>query len=156
MAKEKKNILARLLSAGLLLIPLPLGIIFLIYILPKNNEMDYIINILSLAIFIFFTILEIFLLVKNYKKDLMVMSLIYNTNDTINTGGLIINNVILAIGVGLGVWSTITFFTSKNVDIVNATTILIPMCVYVFINTLIYNLYILIFRFKKFDITDLA
>ena len=84
------------------------------------------------------------------------MSLIYNTNDTINTGGLIINNVILAIGVGLGVWSTITFFTSKNVDIVNATTILIPMCVYVFINTLIYNLYILIFRFKKFDITDLA
>ena len=95
MTKEKKNILARLVSAGALLLPLALSTVMLITIIAKTDEMDYIINVISLAVLILFTIVEIVILLKNLKSDLIIKSLIYNTNDTINTGGLIINNVFL-------------------------------------------------------------
>ena len=152
----KKNILARTISAVLLSLPLVLSVIILILMAPKSSEMDYIINIISLAFLIFFIIIEVFLLLKSIKKDLMIMSLIYNSNDTINTGALIITNIILFISLGVEIASIIVFFISKNIDLKNACLVLIPMCLYVFINTIIYDLYILIYRFKKFEITDLA
>jgi hypothetical protein len=127
----------------------------LITIIAKTDEMDYIINVISLAVLILFTIVEIVILLKNLKSDLIIKSLIYNTNDTINTGGLIINNIFLLIGLGLGIWSTVVHFVSENVNIVNATTVLIPMCFYTVVNTILYNVYLFIYRFKKFKITDL-
>ena len=152
----KKNILSRVLSSILLLIPLVISTLLLILIVPKNEETDYIVNVLSLAILIFFTILEIFILLKNLKKDPIILSLMYNSNDTINTGALVITNVILLIALSISVASGIIYFNSTDINIQNACIILFPMAIYTLINCLLYNLYLLIYRYKKFSLEDLA
>lgn len=120
-----------------------------LFITNNSNENGLILNILAMIVIIIFTFFEIFLLFKGLSKDHVIIHDLVYEGEELNKPSFIINNVLLGIG-----------FVSFIVTLVCAyyiegqffnLTVMSPIFLYLFINCVYYDAYILLYKSIKKD-----
>lgn len=120
-----------------------------LFITNNSNENGLILNILAMIVIIIFTVFEIFLLFKGLSKDHVIIHDLVYEGEELNKPSFIINNVLLGIG-----------FVSFIVTLVCAyyieghffnLIVISPIFLYLFINCVYYDAYILLYKSIKKD-----
>lgn len=122
---------------------------YLLYLFSINNsnENGLILNILAMLVIILFTLFEIVLLFKGLTKDRVIIhDLVYEGED-LNKPSLIINNVLLGIGFIGFIVTTICAYCVEG-QFFNLI-VMSPIFLYLFLNCVYYNAYILLYRATK-------
>ena len=151
---EKRNILYRLISVGLILISLGLDA-YAMYMVILFNAEDKILSIIALALAAAFTILEITVILKGWKKDSNLFKIAFNENRNINNVPLVAVFVGTLFGLGLGIMSVVIYLTRGEVNIKNAMLIIMAIAVYLLVNCLVYYLFLLFFKKRDLSIKEL-
>ena len=151
---EKRNILYRLISVGLILISLGLDA-YAMYMVILFNAEDKILSIIALALAAAFTILEITVILKGWKKDSNLFKIAFNENRNINNVPLVAVFVGTLFGLGLGIMSVVIYLARGEVNIKNAMLIIMAIAVYLLVNCLVYYLFLLFFKKRDLSIKEL-
>ena len=125
-------------------------------IIGRNLEqMDLIFLSIGTFIVIMFSLLEIFLLIKGWNKPLLMENIVFIKNGTMTTGPFIVVNIGLALGITLFTLGLILFLTKDQILVKCAMLFASVVGAYLLLNCLLYDLFVWIFRKRKFDIKDL-
>lgn len=151
---ERRNILYRLLSVGLILCSLGLDAFAFIKVL-EFNATDKILTLVALVMAAVFTILEIVVILKGWKKDSNLYKIAFNENMTINNFPLIAVSVGSAFGLGLLIMSVVVYFTREEMNTKNAMIIIMAIAVYLMVNCLVYYLFVIMFKKRELSLKDL-
>lgn len=151
---ERRNILYRLISVGLILISLGLDA-YAMYMVILFNAEDKILSIIALALAEAFTILEITVILKGWKKDSNLFKIAFNENRNINNVPLVAVFVGTLFGLGLGIMSVVIYLTRGEANIKNAMLIIMAIAVYLLVNCLVYYLFLLFFKKRDLSIKEL-
>ena len=151
---ERRNILYRLISVGLILISLGLDA-YAMYMVILFNAEDKILSIIALALATAFTILEITVILKGWKKDSNLFKIAFNENRNINNVPLVAVFVGTLFGLGLGIMSVVIYLTRGEANIKNAMLIIMAIAVYLLVNCLVYYLFLLFFKKRDLSIKEL-
>ncbi len=151
---ERRNILYRLISVGLILISLGLDA-YAMYMLILFNTEDKILSIIALTLAAAFTILEITVILKGWKKDSNLFKIAFNENRNINNVPLVAVIVGTLFGLGLGIMSVVIYLTRGEANIKNAMLIIMAIAVYLLVNCLVYYLFLLFFKKRDLSIKEL-
>lgn len=151
---EKKNILYRFISVGILLVSLLVDA-FALYNAFTLGAKDKYLTISGLFICAAFTILEFVVILKGWKKDSNLYKIAFNESDHVNNVPLIAVIVGTVFGIGLMILSVVIYCTKTEIDTKNAMSIIMAISVYLVANCLIYYIFLLMFRKKPLSIKDL-
>lgn len=154
MEESQKIKLFRLLATLLLFLPLGLCIWFLIhYITTDINSFG--LHVFTTGVLIFFLVFQIFLILKNIKKQLVIYDIAFNENKSVNKTALIFISIGASIGLILSALCTALYFVLGEAQQKTTMLLLLSIFFFMFINTGIFLLFTLVFRQKEFKIEDL-
>ena len=154
MEEAKKIKLFRLLAISLLLIPLGISIWFLIYYVTTDIN-SYGLHTFTTGVLIFFLVLQIILLIKNMKKQMVIYDIAFNENKSVNRTALIFVSVGAGIGLILSATTTALYFVLSEAQQKTTMLLLLSIFVFLFINAGIFLLFTLFFKQKDFKVEDL-
>jgi len=152
--KEDLNFYNRLASIFLLI--LPLGLVgFSIFKIFMMQPSGIVLNIIALIATALFCIFEIIIISIGKKKDSSLQRIVFNENGTVNAFPLIVVSVASAIATSLLFLGIYLFFTRAEIDTKSTLLVLTSIGFYLFINCLIYYIYLIMFRKREFKLKDL-
>ena len=151
---ERRNIFYRLISVGLISISLALDVYAFIKVLEFNAE-DKILTIVALSLAMAFTVLEIVVILKGWKKDSNLFKIAFNESDRVNNVPLVAVIAGTVFGLGLTILSVVIYLIKEEVDTKNAMIIIMAIAVYLLVNCIVYYLFLLIFKRRNLNIKDL-
>lgn len=125
--------------------------IYLLYLffINNSNENGLILNILAMIVIIIFTIFEIVLLLKGLSKNNVIIHDLVYDGENLNKPSLIINNVLLGIGfISFIVTTTCAYYIDGQFF---NLIVMSPIFLYLFINCIYYDAYILLYKAIKKD-----
>ena len=154
MEDLKKIKTYRLIATLLLLLPLGITIWFLI-MFAKSDASSFGLHIFTSGVIIFVILLQIFLLLKNMKKDIIIYYIAFNENKKVNKTALIFVSVGAGLGLALSITSTTLYFVLSEPQQKTTMLLLISIFVFMLINTGLFLLLTLMFRQKEFKVEDL-
>ena len=144
MEDTKKIKLFRLLAILLLLMPFGLCIWFLVhYITTDANSFG--LHIFTTGVLIFFLLLQLFLILKNMKKQLVIYDIAFNENKSVNKTALIFVSVGAGLGLALTAVCTSLYFVFTEAQ--QKTTMLLLLSIFFFM--FMVNCYINSLKFRK-------
>lgn len=154
MEEAKKIKLFRLLATLLLLLPLGLCIFFLVHYITTDLN-SYGLHVLTTGVLIFFLILQIILILKNMKKQMVIYDIAFNENKSVNKTALIFISVGAGLGLILTAVCTALYFVLGEAQQKTTLLLLLSIFFFMFINTGIFLLFTLVFRQREFKLEDL-
>ena len=120
-----------------------------LFITNNSNENGLILNILAMIVIIIFTVFEIFLLFKGLSKDHIIIHDLVYEGEELNKPSFIINNVLLGIGFVLFIVTLVCAYYIEG-QFFNLI-VMSPIFLYLFINCVYYDVYILLYKSIKKD-----
>lgn len=153
-SRARQNLFFHIGSGLLLLLPLAALVFSLVQIFLLNPE-EIILDVIALSLTICFVLLEVILMFKGGKKESNLFKIAYNENNHVNTVPLIAVGVGTLFGIGLLVVSIIAYFSRDDIKIQTSMLIIFSIALYLFINCLIYFIYVIAFRKKELKLEDL-
>ena len=153
--EEKRNVRYRVVASLILLIPLALIVNAAILVF-KNLYEDTWIALAAIGVVSFFEILELVLLLKKPKKELIIYPIAFNKNDTVNNIPLIAVGVGTALGIGLVTLSLIVFFINGDSIIKMSMGVVLAIASYLLANCVDYIIFIPMLRKKQVTLQDLS
>lgn len=154
MEDAKKTKLFRLIATLLLLIPLGIAIWFLIMFV-KSDAASFGLHIFTSAVVIFFLTFQIFLLLRNIKKDLIIYYIAFNENKSVNKTALIFVSIGAVLGLAVSIISGVFYFIVTQPGQKEAMLLLFEIFIFLLVNTGLFLLFTLMFKQKEFKIEDL-
>ena len=152
--EEKRNLTYRLTSASVIF--LNLGLVgyslYFIFTSPSENRTISLVACFSAVLMMVF---EIVLLLRGGKKESAMYKIAFNPNGNINNVPLIAVSVFMVFGVGLIVLVTLLNVYKHVEPNITSSLVILIVAVYLVSNCLIYYLYCLMFKKRKFKIEDL-
>ena len=131
------------------------GFFYAMIIGRELEDLDRIFLSIGTAIVILFSLLEIFLLIKGWNKPLLMENIAFIKNGTMTTGPFIVVNIGLVLGITLFSLGLVLFLIKDETLVRCAMLFASVVGAYLMINCLLYDLFVWIFRKRKFDIKDL-
>ena len=119
------------------------------------EQMDLVFLSIGTGIIIIFSLLEMFLLIKGWNKPLLMENIAFIRNGTMTTGPFIVVNIGLVLGITLFSLGLVIFLTNEKVLVKCAMLFASVVGGYLLINCLLYDLFVWMFRKRKFNIKDL-
>lgn len=156
MQESKKIVLYRSLAILLLLIPFAITMWFMIRYIQIDAK-SFGLHIFASVVLLFFTFLQIFLLAKNMKNQLIIYNIAFNENKTVNKTAIIFVGVGCIIALAMSILFGIFCLTTPNSDEfkITAFMLIFSIFLYMLINCVMFLIYPLFFKEKKFDVRDL-
>ena len=151
---ERRNIAYRLTSSFIILLNLSFVGYCLAFICTSPNQ-NQIISIIACIFAALMMIFEIVILLKGWKKELALYKICFNPNDNINNVPLVAVSVFATFGVGLIVLGTLLNIFKHEEPNISSSLVILIVAVYLVSNCLIYYLYVLMFKKRKFKLEDL-
>ena len=148
--EERKNLLHRIISVILLMIPLALMVICLIHVFCVLPE-GYVISIIGMILAIGFLGMEVFVMLRGGKKESSLYKIAFNENQKVNTFPIIMVSIGTALGLGLTLLSSIVFFQQDEPN-KSAMLVVLAIGAYLLINCIIYYLYVIMFKKRPLDL----
>lgn len=155
---DKKNLIYRIVSSTLLIPPIIFAIIMLVEAVYYDVNNSYIFNMIVDAVVAAFALFQIILILLSIGKDLQVGLIAFNRFNSINKAALVIVNIFAAIGISIFITGCYLYYGSGTdvLDTIASASILASIGLLLICETFIYNLYVLMFRPRKFDIKSLS
>ena len=152
--QERRNLAYRFIATFILI--LVIGFVgFGFYELIKLSPEALVLDIITLSAVAFFSLFQIILIMKGWKKDSHLYDVAFNANETVNNVPLIAVIIGSIIGLGLSIVCTILFISKDDIDTKCNLLIILAISIYLFLNCVIYYIYLLIFRKRLFKVEDL-
>lgn len=151
---ERRIIIFRLIAVFLLLFVVA-AIGFSCYkmfvIMPEGIVLD------SIALFScgLFCIFQIVLIILGKKKDIALQKIAYDENEHINVFPLVMVSIGMAFAITIDTIGLIIYFTRDDLTTQMNILIIFNIGFYLFINCLIYYIFMIMFRKRKFNLEDL-
>lgn len=152
--EERKNLTYRLISFVLILCSLGFTIFALGHLFYKNPK-EKTFPAIGLIVVIFFAILELFFLIRHPKKESVMYQIAFNENGNINNVPLIAVGVGTALGVVLISLGAVLYFKESDLEVICAMMFVLAVGIYLFLNCIIYYLYVIIFKKRPLNLRDL-
>ena len=151
---ERKNITYRLISGFLLLLSLGVSAFTLSQIIMLRPD-ENVLLLIAVAVVLLFALLEFVFILKGGKKDSYLYKIAFNDNGTINNVPLIA--VIIGSGIGFGLLALgISVFIIRSEPMIKCSMLVVAsISSYLLVNTLIYYIYMSIFKNRPFNVKDL-
>ena len=150
---ERKNILFRLIASFLLLISLGVSSFGLYKIITLKPE-ELAIMILANSICILFALGQIILILKGWRKESYLYKVAFNENKHVNNVSLVAVIIGSVFGVGLLSLGIAVYFV-RDVPTIKASMLaVIAVGGYLLLNTIIYYIYLLIFKNREINLRD--
>lgn len=147
---DKKNLAYRIISSVMLLPSVALSLYLFIDAFSLNDN-KYLFNMICVMVAAVFVVLQIVIILISIGRDLNLAHIAFNRFKSINKPALIIVNVLLAIGVTIFVVGLVLYFNPEQVsDTKGICLLIISVGFILIIETLLYNLYVIMFRPRKF------
>ncbi len=151
---ERRNLTHRLVSAAIVF--LNLGFVaYTISFIFMYSEKNKVISLIACFFAAIMMIFEIVLLLRGGKKESALYKIAFNPNGNINNVPLIAVTVFTVLGVGLVVMGTLLNVLKHVEPYISSSFVILIVAVYLVSNCLIYFLYCLMFKKKKFKLEDL-
>lgn len=112
--------------------------------------------VLALGLCAFFASGEGVLIIWGRKKEIIIKSIAYNENNRINNVFLIPVIIGTLFSIALIAVCSVIFFTKEGEPFFTSSLVIISIGLFLFVNCLIYYLYLLMFRKKQLTIKDLS
>ena len=151
---ERRNLAYRLTSSFIILLNLGFDGFCMAFILmsPSENQVVSIIACIFAALMMIF---EIVLFLRGGKKELALYKIAFNPNDNINNVPLVAVSVFAAIGVGFIVLGSLLNVYRHVEPNISSSFVILLVAVYLVSNCIIYFLFCLMFKKRKFKLEDL-
>lgn len=153
--RERRNLRYRLISGSLLLLSTILMVFSLIAIIKGEAENKFL-PVLAIGLTTFFALAEGTFIIWGRKKEIIIKSIAFDESNRPNNLFLIAVLIGTLFSVALLIICSIVFFTKEGEPYFTSSLVIICIGLYLFMNCLIYFLYLVMFRKQKFDIKDLA
>ena len=153
--RTRRNIAYRLISGALLLLPTILMVFAIIGII-KGDAENKVLPLIAIFVTITFSIGEAVVLFIGRKKELALNAIAYNENNRVNNLFLVPVIVGTLFSIAMITICSITFFTKEGEPYYTSSLVIISIGLYLFINCLIYYLFLIMFRKRKLTIEDFA
>lgn len=151
--QERKNITFRLVATFLLLLSLGVTAFSLSQIIIMKPD-EVILMLVAIAVAALFAILEIFVILRGWRKDSNLYKIAFNENKHINNVPLIAVIVGSAFGLGLLALAISVYLIRDTAIIKSSMLVVLSISVYLLVNCLIYYYYIFFFRNKPINLKD--
>lgn len=143
MNPSKKNIIYRIILVALLLVSFFLNG-FTVGLLTKFQPDDYIFSCVVIAVFTLFGTFELALTLINFKKEPALKKIAYTERGYFNFIPFIAVSLGMLIALGLSITGTCLFFIRTEMTVKSNSLVLLAVGFYLFINCLVYYLYVLL------------
>lgn len=154
MEDLKKIKAYRLIATLLLLLPLGITIWFMI-MFAKSDASSFGLHIFTSGVIIFVILLQIFLLLKNMKKDIIIYYIAFNENKKVNKTALIFVSVGAFLGLAVSIISGVFYFFLNQPGQKETMLLLFEIFIFLLVDTGLFLLLTLMFRQKEFKVEDL-
>ena len=152
---ERRNLTYRLISGFIVLLSLGLMIYSLIVVI-KLQPKELLLDIIALALAMFFLVGEEIIFLKGGKKDSNLYKIAFNDNNTINNIPLIAISVGTAFGLGLiALGVSVYFVRFDDISIRTSMLIVLSIASYLLVNCIIYFFFVIFFKKREFKLEDL-
>lgn len=113
---QKAHITSRIVAAILVLISFAFSMFCVMDYIINNALIDLtsMVNFAGVVFISVFALFEIVVLLKNIKKELVIINILFNKDDTINRLGIIVCNIFLFIGLSLSILGICIYFIKYN------------------------------------------
>ena len=152
--EENLNLLNRVISIALLLLPLGL-VIFALYKVFTLSPEAIVLDAIALIATGLFTIFEMIVVGIGGKKESHLQKIAFEENGNVNMFPMIMIIIGTIFGLGLSVMGLILYLTKEDVTAKTNILIILAIGFYLFINCVIYFIFVLFFRKREFNIKDL-
>ena len=153
--RERRNLRYRLISGSLLVLSTILMVFSLIAVIKGEAENKFL-PVLAIGLTTFFALAEGIFIIWGRKKEIIIKSIAFDESGRPNNLFLIAVIVGTLFAIALLVICSIVFFTKEGEPYFTSSLVIICIGTYLFINCLIYYLYLIMFRKQKLDIRDFA
>lgn len=145
---EKAQLTSRIIISLVIFVSLIISMLCAIDYVINNAIIDLtaMINFAGVVFISVFALFEIIVILKNIKKELAIINILFNQDDTINRLGLIVSNIFLVIGLGLTIFGICVYFINygdKSIKYVGNT--IFDIGLFTFLNCCIYDFLLLYF-----------
>ncbi len=152
---ERRNLTYRLISGFIVLLSLGLMIYSLIVVI-KLQPKELLLDIIALALAMFFLVGEEIIFLKGGKKDSNLYKIAFNDNNTINNIPLIAISVGTAFGLGLiALGVSVYFVRFDDISIRTSMLIVLSIASYLLVNCIIYFFFVIFFKKRELKLEDL-
>ena len=152
--KENLNLLNRLIS--IFLLTLCLGVIgFSFYKVFTLKPEAIVLDTIALVAVTLFCLFEMVFIIMGKKKDSVLEKIVFEENQRINSFPLIAVIIGTLFGLGLSILGLFLYLTRDDVSAKTNVLIILSISFYLFMNCVMYFIFLLMFRKRKFDIKDL-
>ena len=149
--EEKKNVIFRLITGVLLVIPLVFVVLGLVHIFHTFSD-GYIISIIALMLTAGFIFLELIVVLKGWKKESALYKIAFNENQKINNVPLIAVIVGTLFGVGLTALAITVYFVKAVEPHQTSMIVVLSISSYLLLNCIAYYIYIWMFKKRPIDL----
>ena len=153
--RTRRNVLYRIISGILLLLPTILMVFAIIGILNGQSE-NKVLPLIAIFVTIGFSLAEATILFIGRKKELALNAIAYNENNRVNNLFLVPVIVGTLFSITMITICSVVFFTKEGEPYFTSSLVIISIGLYLFINCLIYYLFLFMFRKRQLTIEDFA
>lgn len=150
---DARTIVFRIVSVASLFATLPF-VVWMLVLLIAESEAESTFATIALIVLSAFTVLEIAIILKNMKKDLLLFHVAFNENKTLNRPALIIVNVFLAVSIGIFAGG-LFLALSPAPELLTSGRVVFPIGLVMLINCVLYDLYVILFHRRRFSVKAL-
>lgn len=151
---QKRNVLFRLASGFLLLLNLGVSAFAMSQVIMLRPD-DPALLIIAIGVTSVFSILEMFIILKGWKKDSYLYKIAFNDNGRVNNVPLIAVIVGTALGLGLSALGISVYILRSDVTIKCSMLIVASISSYLLVNCMSYYFYLILFRNREVNLKDL-
>ncbi len=154
MNVETRKILTYRFVSSILLL-LNLGFVGYIssYIFQTKSQ-NQIVSVIACIFTAVFIIFEIILILRGWKKELILYKIAFNPNDKVNNVPLIAVGIGSLFGVGLLIMGILLNVLKHVEPNITTSLVIIAIAIYLLINCMIYFLYVIMFKKREVRLED--
>lgn len=152
---ERKHVLFRIIASIGLLLSVAVVIFGMIMIVGSTSQ-DKTLAMFACGLAGAFTLLEMVVILKGWKKDISLYKIAFNDNGHVNNVFAIAVGVATALGLALSITSFTLFIINKAEPFTTSCLVILSIGFFLLINCLIYYIFIIMFRKRELKIEDFA
>lgn len=155
MKEYTKNLIFRISTSVACLMSMALSVYLFVLCFLNESETSTWFQMVAIGVCFVFALTELIIVLKNIKKELLIEYVIFNENKSINKVGLSIVIIFTLLSLGLSIMCIVFMCgVAWSSDAYYASVVILSCTFFLFVNCILYYLYILLFRLRKFGIDD--
>ena len=151
---ENLNVLNRIISLLLLSLDLAVAIFSIVQVISSKPE-GIVLDLIALIGLSLFCLFEMIVISLGKKKDSVLQKIAFTETEKVNNFPLIMVIIATIFGLGLTILGIYVYIIKDDINIKTDILVILSIGFFLFVNCLIYYIYLIMFRKREFKMEDL-